>query len=30
MSTNEPAWIAAGVAIGAVLGWRKPKDQNKD
>ena len=25
---NEPVWIAVGVAIGAVLGWRKPK--NKD
>ena len=25
---NEPVWIAVGVAIGAALGWRKPK--NKD
>jgi len=25
-ATNEPVWIAVGVAIGAALGWRKPKD----
>ncbi len=23
--TNEPTWIAVGVAIGAALSWRKPK-----
>ena len=23
--TNEPAWIALGVAVGAALSWRKPK-----
>lgn len=21
-------WIAVGVAIGAAIGWRKPKDKN--
>ena len=31
-ATNEPVWIAVGVAMGAALssGWRKSKDQNKD
>ena len=24
-ATNEPVWIAVGVAIGAALGWQKPK-----
>ena len=28
--TNEPVWIAVGVAIGAALGWRKPKGQKED
>ena len=28
--TNEPVWIAVGVAIGAALGWRKPKSQKED
>ena len=23
--TNEPTWIAVGVAVGAALSWRKPK-----
>ena len=27
-STNEPTWIAVGVAIGAALGIRKPKSQH--
>ena len=26
-ATNEPTWIAVGVAIGAALGVRKPKGQ---
>jgi phosphate/sulfate permease len=26
-ATNEPTWIAVGVAIGAALGTRKPKGQ---
>ena len=26
--TNEPVWIAVGVAIGAALGWNKPKTKN--
>ena len=25
-ATNEPVWIAAGVAVGAALGWQKPED----
>jgi len=25
--TNEPVWIAIGVAIRAALGWRKPKNK---
>ena len=24
-ATNEPVWIAVGVAIGAALGWQKPR-----
>ena len=28
--TNEPTWIAVGVAIGAALSSRKPKIQNED
>ena len=27
--TNEPVWIAVGVAIGAALGWRKSKGQKE-
>ena len=26
--TNEPVWIAVGVAIGAAIGWNKPKTKN--
>ena len=26
-ATNEPTWLAVGVAIGAALGVRKPKGQ---
>jgi len=26
-ATNEPTWLAVGVAIGAALGIRKPKGQ---
>ena len=29
-ATNEPTWIAVGVAIGAALSSRKPKIQNED
>ena len=25
-ATNEPVWIALGVAVGAALSWRKPKN----
>ena len=28
-ATNEPVWIAVGVANGAEIGWRKPKDKNE-
>ena len=28
--TNEPTWIAVGVAIGAALSSQKPKIQNED
>ena len=28
-ATNEPVWIAVGVAIGAAMGWRKPKKKNE-
>ena len=27
--TNEPIWIAVGVAVGAALDWRKPKNKMK-
>jgi len=27
--TNEPTWIAVGVAVGAALDWRKPKNKMK-
>ena len=27
VATNEPTWLAVGVAIGAALGIRKPKGQ---
>ena len=26
--TNEPTWLAVGVAIGAALSWRKSKIKN--
>ena len=26
-ATNEPTWLAVGVAIGAALGSRKPKSE---
>ena len=26
-ATNEPTWLAVGVAMGAALGIRKPKGQ---
>jgi hypothetical protein len=26
-ATNEPVWIAVGVAIRAALGWQKPKNK---
>ena len=25
-ATKEPTWIAVGVAIGAALAWKKPKN----
>ena len=25
--TSEPVWIAVGVAIGAALDWKKPKNK---
>mgnify|MGYP001259778440 CR=1 FL=1 len=27
VATNEPTWLAVGVAMGAALGIRKPKGQ---
>ena len=27
-ATNEPTWLAVGVAIGAALSWRKSKIKN--
>ena len=24
-ATNEPVWLAVGVALGAALSWQKPK-----
>ncbi len=27
-ATNEPTWLAVGVALGAALSWRKPKNKN--
>ena len=27
--TNEPTWIAVGVAIGAAISWRKPQSKNE-
>jgi len=27
-TTNDPVRVAVGVAIGAVMGWRKPKNKN--
>ena len=29
-ATNEPAWIAVGVAVGAALACRKPQDHNNN
>lgn len=29
-ATNEPVWIAVGVAIGAAMGWRKPKNVKEE
>ena len=26
-ATNEPTWLAVGVALGAALSWKKPKGQ---
>ena len=28
--TNDPVWIALGVALGAALGWRKSITRNSD
>ena len=28
VATNEPVWIASDVAMGAALGWQKPKQQD--
>ena len=28
-ATNEPVSIAVGVALGAVIGWRKPKEKQQ-
>ena len=28
-ATNEPTWLAVGVALGAALSWRKPKNKNE-
>ena len=25
-ATNEPTWLAVGVALGAALSWRKPQN----
>ena len=27
-ATNQPVWIALGVAIGAALSWRNSNSQN--
>ena len=27
--TNEPTWLAVGVALGAALSWRKPQNKNE-
>lgn len=29
-ATNEPVWIALGVALGAAIGWKNPKNDNKN
>ena len=29
-ATNEPVWIAVGVAIGAVMSCRKPKNEREE
>ena len=28
--TNDPVWIALGVALGAAFGWRKPITRDSD
>ena len=28
-ATNEPTWIAVGVALGAALSWKKPQNKNE-
>ena len=28
-ATNEPTWLAVGVALGAALSWRKPQNKNE-
>ena len=30
VATDEPVWLAAGIALGAALGSRKSKDQDED
>ncbi len=25
-TTNEPTWLAVGVALGATFSWRKPEN----
>ena len=29
-ATNDPVWIAVGVAIGAAMSWRKPKNEKEE
>ena len=28
-ATNEPTWLAVGVALGAAFSWRKPQNKNE-
>lgn len=28
-ATNEPTWLAVGVALGAALSWSKPQNKNE-
>ena len=28
-ATNEPTWLAVGVALGTALSWRKPQNKNE-